>query len=138
MSASTKTKQRSVAKSKKTEQLQLAVQRGSIVKLKKPVSDSRLAIVVSNEVQNDIDNCVSVVPLVRSVSRLKAPFAVDLGRKEGMRELHSARCDRVHTTPYSNIKTIERATVTKKVVQRLDKALAVSLGISKFSDHDSA
>jgi len=108
----------------------LQVQRGSLVALKKTVSDaSEFVVVISNNIQNQSSEYLSVVPLQRRVSRLKAPFAVDLGREVGLRDLHVARCDWVMRVQQSDIKQILRAEMPDKIMQALSEALRVSLDL---------
>lgn len=106
-------------------------QRGSLVALKDhPEGASELAIVVSNDIQNEASDYLLVVPLQRRASRLKAPFAVDLGRSEGMRDLHSARCDWITRVPTSQVERIERARVSINVLEQLDPAIKVALQVN--------
>jgi mRNA-degrading endonuclease toxin of MazEF toxin-antitoxin module len=105
------------------------VQRGSIVSFRRSVGGSALGIVVSNNLQNEHSAFLLVVPLEKRKARLKAPFAVDLGRAEGLRALHCARCDWVTRTASSNIRKIERAGVSAALVRELDQALEVALSL---------
>lgn len=104
--------------------------RGCLIRLKNPPKDaSALAVVLSNNVQNEISSFVLIAPLVRVRSRMNAPFAVDLGRREGMRDLHAARCDWVMRLPVAEIKNIERSSFGADVLDRLDSALRVALAL---------
>lgn len=106
-----------------------AARRGSLITVKEPLCDSsNLAIVVSNDLQNELSGFVLVVPLQRRVSRLHAPFAVDLGRGEGLRDLHTARCDWLARIRCSEIASIERAQVSDRVMSQFEGALKVALG----------
>ncbi len=60
---------------------------------------------------------------------MKAPFAVDLGRGEGLRALHCARCDWVTRTAAANIRKIERASVSSELEAEIDQALGIALGL---------
>lgn len=104
---------------------QLGVQRGSLVRLQGDAT----AVVVCNDIQCDASSFVLVVPLERRRSRLMAPFAVDMGRSEGFRELHTARADWVMRVSKNEITAIERAKMTDDVMSRIDKALKIALGI---------
>jgi len=107
------------------------VQRGSLITLKRPlVKGSNLAVVVSNDIQNSNSDYILVVPLQRRASRLRAPFAVDLGRSDGLRDLHSARCDWVTRIQQKQVKTLERASFPNRVMKRFEEALSVALGFS--------
>ena len=104
-------------------------QRGSLITVKTPLCDSsNFAIVVSNDLQNELSDFLLVVPLQRRVSRLNAPFAVDLGRGEGLRDLHTARCDWLSRMRRSEIASIERAQLSDRVMVRFEGALKVALG----------
>ncbi len=109
---------------------ELVVQRGSLVSFRNSlINDSaNLAIVVSNNLQNELSEFLLVVPLQRQVSRLNAPFAVDLGRKEGLRALHVARCDWVSRIQRSEVERIERAAFSDSVLDALELGLKVALG----------
>ena len=110
----------------------LLVQRGSIVTLKKKIGElGTLALVVSNDIQNEAAEFLIVAPLERRKSRLEAPFAVNLGRSEGLRDLHTARCDRLMSVAKSEVKSLERARVGEVVLSQLEEALAVALGFSR-------
>ncbi|MCB0345969.1 MAG: type II toxin-antitoxin system PemK/MazF family toxin [Bdellovibrionales bacterium] len=107
-----------------------APKRGSLISVTADLSStSNLAIVVSNDVQNDVSDFLTVVPLQRRVSRLRAPFAVDLGRKDGFRELHTVRCDWVTRLPRSQVESIERAALSKRITLQIEAALCVALGL---------
>ena len=123
-----------MAKAKKKEEPKegrLTAQRGSLVKLRD--SSYEQAIIVSNDVQNEFSDYVLAVPLERRNSRLKADFVVDLGRSDGLRELHSARCDWVTRFHLSEVESIERARFPDKVVDKLEAALKVALGFREVA-----
>ncbi len=104
-------------------------QRGSLVVLKEQLFEQcDLAIVISNDIQNREAHYLAVVPLQRRTSRLDAPFAIDLGRAEGFRELYTARCDWLTRIWQSQIKSIERSQVGKPVMTLLEQAVGVALG----------
>ncbi len=103
--------------------------RGSLITVKEPLCDSsNLAVVVSNDLQNELSEFLLVVPLQRRVSRLHAPFAIDLGRSEGLRDLHTARCDWLARISRSEVASIERAQVSDHVMSQFEDALKVALG----------
>lgn len=106
----------------------LHTQRGSIIILKKAVLGSKLAIVVSNDIQNEVSDNILIVPLIKRVNKLKAPFAVDLTKSEGVSSLHVARCDWVSAIRQQDVRSIEMACVSNEVLSRLESALSVSLG----------
>ncbi len=109
----------------------LEVQRGSLVCLSRVLSGaSALAIVVSNDVQNEASPYVLVVPVQRRRARLRAPFAVDLGRGEGFRDLHTARCDWATRVAKREIKALERASLPQRVIEKIDQALMAALGLA--------
>lgn len=109
-----------------------AARRGSLITTKEPLCDSsNLAIVVSNDLQNELSEYLLVVPLQRRVSRLNAPFAVDLGRADGLRDLHTARCDWLARVRQGEVATIERARFPDSLLQKLEDALRVALGFSE-------
>ncbi len=109
--------------------------RGSLISLSADLSStSNLAIVVSNDVQNEVSDFLTVVPLERRVSRLRAPFAVDMGRKDGFRELHTARCDWISRIGRSQVQSIERATLPERITSQLEAAICVALGISSSNN----
>ncbi len=111
------------------EAIELKVQRGSLITVKSSSNPSlQRAIVMSNNFQNEMSDFIVVVPLERRVSRLHAPFAVDLGRSEGLRELHTARCDWVTTIEQHEINSIERARFSDGVLSQLEHALRSALG----------
>jgi mRNA-degrading endonuclease toxin of MazEF toxin-antitoxin module len=106
------------------------VSRGSLVRLK-PAGGypAELAIVVSNDVQNEKSSKIVLVPLERRNARLNAPFAVDLGRAEGLRDLHAARCDWLFTANKSAVERIERAQLPRELFSELDAAIRVALSV---------
>ena len=109
----------------------LIPKRGSLVLLKKVLTGATSqAIVVSNDIQNESSDFILVVPLQRRTSRLKAPFAVDLGRDDGFRELHAARCDWVSKIAVNKIIAIERASISEELLEKLDHSLAVALSLT--------
>lgn len=111
----------------------LIPQRGSLVALKKGIhSSTKLAVVVSNDIQNEVSDYYLVVPLEKRTSRLKAPFSVDLGRSEGLRDLHTARCDWVTRISSKELTKIERASFSKPTIEKLDLALKVALGFKHY------
>ena len=111
--------------------VQLQAQRGSLVCLRHPPEGcSELAVIVSNDIQNEVSCYVLAVPLQRRVSRLRAPFAVDMGRDEGLRELHVARADWLTRITSSDIKSIERASFPEATLSRLELALKAALSLS--------
>lgn len=100
--------------------------------LKAPIlKDCERVLVVSNNQQNDMSEYLVVVPLERRASRLKAPFAVDFGRSEGLRDLHTARCDWISCIKQDDIGSIERAKVREDVMQRVDQALGAALSLTQ-------
>lgn len=106
-------------------------QRGSLVVLKQPLFDQAdLAIVISNDIQNREADYLAIVPLQRRTSRLEAPFAVDLGRGEGFRELYTARCDWLTRIWRGDLKSIERSQVGEFVMHKLERAISVALAFS--------
>ena len=114
--------------SKNAQTVERATRQGSVVKLKRKLKGSSLGIVVSNDVQNEYSDTLLIAPLERRKSRLNAPFAVDVGRKDGFRDLHSLRCDWVSAVSTRDIVSIERARVGEGVIQKLKHALAVVFG----------
>lgn len=107
--------------------------RGSVVRYLSFVAPGtpsleQLAVVVSNNVQNEELEYLIVVPLERRRSRLSAPYGVDLGRSEGFRELHVARCDLVTTINRSALVAIERAGLSDNIILQFEQALRVALG----------
>jgi mRNA-degrading endonuclease toxin of MazEF toxin-antitoxin module len=106
----------------------LQTQRGSIVTLKKPVLGSKLAIVVSNNIQNEVSDYILIVPLIKRANKLKAPFAVDLTKSEGVDSLCVARCDWVSAIRQQYVRSIQMACVSNEVLNNLESALRVSLG----------
>lgn len=109
----------------------LGVLRGSLVSLRHASAGaSDLAIVVSNDVQNDSSAYLLIVPLQKRSSRLRAPFAVDLGKGEGLKELHAARCDWLTRIHCSEVKQINRARFSTAILEQLDAALCAALAIS--------
>ncbi len=104
-------------------------QRGSVVLLRVAgEKELKPAVIVSNNIQNDISDFLLAVPLIRRASRLSAPFSVDLGREDGFRDLHTARCDWVSRVSRNDIVSIERAALSEPTVERFESALRVSLG----------
>lgn len=105
--------------------------RGSLITLHTELcSTSNLAVVVSNDVQNDVSDFLLVVPLERRASRLRAPFAVDLGRKDGFRELHTVRCDWLTRVYRSQVRSIERAILPRYVIADVETGLRAALGLN--------
>ena len=106
------------------------VQRGAVVALSSPLPGAGvLALVVSNNVQNENSDELLLVPLQKRNSRLKAPFAVDLGKGQGFRDLHVARCDWVTRVSSKNISTVILAALPGEIMQRVGEALKVALNI---------
>jgi hypothetical protein len=123
------------AKEKRGQGTNLGVLRGSLVSLKHPPAGaSSLAIVVSNDVQNDSSPYLLIVPLQKRASRLKAPFAVDLGKQEGLKQLHAARCDWLTRVNNTEVKQINRARFSTGILDQLDAALCAALGILPGSE----
>ena len=121
------------AKRKPKETAAPAVQRGSLVLLKKKLeSGSNMVVIVSNDFQNEASDYLLAIPLERRAARLKAPFSVDLGRADGMRDLHTARCDWVTRIKKNQIKNIERASFSEAVLRRLEEGLKVALGFREL------
>jgi len=107
-----------------------SVQRGSLISIKSALQGaSELAIVVSNDVQNDASEYILVVPLQKRTSRLKAPFTVDIGRGEGLRVLHTARADWITRISSADVVSIERAAIPVSLLEKIDQAIIVALGI---------
>ena len=104
--------------------------RGSVISLRTPLLGCQHAVVMSNDIQNAFSEYLMVVPLQRRNSRLLAPFAVDLGRDVGMRDLHSARCDWTSTVLRSQLNEIVRAKIPADALTKLEEALCVALGFS--------
>lgn len=104
--------------------------RGSVVRLNRSLDTAlSLAVIVSNDVQNEMSSFVLVVPLERRISRLAAPFAVDLGRNDGLRNLHTARCDWLTRVRRSEISSVERGPLSTEVMAKIEHGLRVSLGL---------
>jgi len=106
------------------------VSRGALVKLKRRAKRGyEFAVVVSNDIQNELSDYVLVAPLERRAARLRAPFAVDIGRREGLRDLHTIRCDWVTRVQLGEVQSVERAQAPDRVVAQLETALKVALNL---------
>ena len=112
--------------------LRLGVQRGSLVLLSSALPDAtEFVVVVSNNVQNESSDVLLVVPLQRRSSRLLAPFAVELGKAEGFRRPHIARCDWVTRIARGDVQGIVRASCSSEIMRRVGEALTVALALEQ-------
>jgi len=110
--------------------LRLGIRRGAIVSISAKLAfPSALALVISNDVQNEASDFVLVLPLERKRLRIRAAFAVELGKESGLEELYWARCDRISCLRRSDVRAIEIAQVSSKTLEELAKSLSLVLGL---------
>ena len=110
-----------------------AVERGTFVQLRRAIDPgSKLAIIVSNDVQNEASDLLLAVPLESRQTSLRAPFSVDLGREYGFSEVHTARCDWVTRIRRSDIRAIERPSAPGELLRSIENGLRVALGFDDF------
>ena len=94
------------------------------------IGKQRPSIVVSNDINNQYSNTVTVVPLTGATARRRYPFEVRLPRgAAGLPRDSRAKCDQVRTVDKRRL-AVFRGVLAEEYQVQLETALKIHLGLS--------